>query len=374
MQLPLRDFATIVASASAAVQGAARTALDLSVGSTLRAILEAHAGVATWMQWMSLQVLQTCRAATSTGADLDSWMGDFGLTRLPGVAARGTVTVGRFAPLAAALVPAGTPVRTADGSHTFLIQPEPSHPAWSAAQNGFVLPAGTASVDVPVAATDVGAGGNVQAGVIALLVAALPGVDTVVNALPTLGGQDAETDAAFRNRFALFLNSRARATPTAIAAAVASVQIGLSWTVQENTAPDGSPQPGVVTVTVDDGSGAPGPALIAAVASAVEAVRAAGTQVTVRAPAVTVANVTLSVRTIGGTVSSDVAAAVAAAVAGHIGGLPVGAPLPWSRLVQVAYDASPAIANITAVSINGAVADLLPGPGGVVRPGVIAVE
>ena len=69
---------------AAAVQAAATQLLDLTVGSTLRAVLEANASVCLWMQWLILQVLRTTRAATSTGADLDSWMADLSLTPLLG--------------------------------------------------------------------------------------------------------------------------------------------------------------------------------------------------------------------------------------------------------------------------------------------------
>ena len=50
MTLPFKNFATIVGNAAAAVQGSAEQLLDLTVGSTLRAMLEAHAGVALWLQ------------------------------------------------------------------------------------------------------------------------------------------------------------------------------------------------------------------------------------------------------------------------------------------------------------------------------------
>src|SRR5690242_21764185 len=100
MQLSLRTFNTLVESMAAAVQSAASQLLDLTVGSTLRAVLEANASIVLWMQWLILQVLQSTRASTSTGADLDSWMADFTLTRLPAAPATGAVTFSRFTPLA----------------------------------------------------------------------------------------------------------------------------------------------------------------------------------------------------------------------------------------------------------------------------------
>jgi hypothetical protein len=107
MQLSLRTFNTLVQAMAAAVQASAAQLLDLSVGSTLRAVLEANASIGLWMQWLILLVLRMTRAATSSGADLDSWMADLTLIRLPAVADTGTVTFSRFTPSMAALIPVG---------------------------------------------------------------------------------------------------------------------------------------------------------------------------------------------------------------------------------------------------------------------------
>src|SRR6185312_8519759 len=121
MQLSLRSFSTLVQSMAASVEASAAQLLDLTVGSTLRAVLEANASVALWMQWLILQVLRTTRAATCEGSDLDSWMADLTLTRLPAVAATGLVTFSRLTPTVSALIPAGSLVRTVDGSQTFAV-------------------------------------------------------------------------------------------------------------------------------------------------------------------------------------------------------------------------------------------------------------
>ncbi len=84
MQLSLQNFSSLVQTMAASVQAASRQLLDLTVGSVLRAVLEANASIALWMQWLILQVLQMTRAATSTGADLDSWMADFALVPAAG--------------------------------------------------------------------------------------------------------------------------------------------------------------------------------------------------------------------------------------------------------------------------------------------------
>ena len=88
MNLRLKGFAQLIQDMSATLQSSATALVDVSVGSVLRAIFEANASVVLWLQWLVLQVLQTTRASTSTGSDLDSWMADFGLSRLPAAAAR----------------------------------------------------------------------------------------------------------------------------------------------------------------------------------------------------------------------------------------------------------------------------------------------
>src|ERR1700722_17609514 len=136
MQLPLQTFTTLVQGMAASVQSTAAQLLDLTVGSTLRAILEATASVALWMQWLILQVLQMTRAATSVGPDLDSWMADFSLTRLPASSASGVVTFSRFNSNLQALVPLGSLVRTTDGTQTFAVTSDTTAPGWNSIQNG----------------------------------------------------------------------------------------------------------------------------------------------------------------------------------------------------------------------------------------------
>jgi uncharacterized phage protein gp47/JayE len=373
MQLQLRTFSSLVSSAAAAVQGSAKQLLDLTTGSTLRAVLEANASLALWLQWLILQVLQTTRASTSTGADLDSWMADFSLTRLAAVPATGVVTFARFVPTSAALVPVGAIVRTADGTQSFTVVVNTALSAWSVSQNGYALAAGISSVDVPVVAANAGSAGNVQAGAITLMASALPGVDTVTNAAPLQGGLDAESDAALRTRFATFLATRSRATPLAVGNAITSLRQGLQYTIQENVAPDGSARMGCFVVTVDDGSGAPAASLIASAAAAVEAVRPVGATYTVQPPTVVQTQISMTIATASGAMHTDVAAQVAAVVTSYVNALPIGATLAWSRLAQVAYDASANVTNVTGVLLSGGTADLAPGAGGVVKASSVQV-
>jgi phage-related baseplate assembly protein len=374
MQLSLQNFSSLVQTMAASVQASSRQLLDLTVGSVLRAALEANASVGLWMQWLILQVLQTTRAATSTGADLDSWMADFSLARLAAVPATGTVTVSRFTPSIAALVPVGALVRTADGTQTFVVVADASNPAFSVPQNGYVLASGVATLDVPVQAQLAGSAGNVQAASVTQLATAMPGVDAVSNAAPFQNGLDAETDGAFRDRFANYLNSRSRATPLAVGYAITSIQQGLQYTIQENQDTTGAWRPGSFVVTVDDGSGAPSAALVATVAAAIEVVRPVGSIYTVRPPTKVQAAISLSIAVAATAQKPSVAAAVGNAITLFVNTLPIGAPLPLTRIAQIAYAADPAVTNVSQLLINGAASDLVPPASGVVKAGLVAVN
>ena len=374
MQLALQNFTTLVQNMAAAVQAAAAQALDLTVGSALRAVLEANASVALWMQWLILQVLQTTRAATSTGADLDSWMADMTLARLPAVAAVGMVTFSRLTPSATAFLPVGALVRSADGSQTFAVTADPTNSAWSAAAGGYSLAAGLAALTVPVTAEVAGSAGNMQSGAISLMVTAIPGIDAVTNPAPMQNGLDAESDAALRSRFQNFIQSRSRATPLAVGYAVSSIQQGLSYALQENIDTAGNPRIGNFVVTIDDGSGYPSASLLATAAAAVEAVRPVGSTFAVQPPIVVPANLNVLLTVPPGVTKPPVVAMVATALQAYINALPIGAPLPLTKVAQVAYAAHPAVVNVGALSINGGTADLTPPASGVIKAGVIAVS
>ncbi len=374
MQLSLQTFPTLVQNMAAAVQSAASQVLDLTIGSTTRAILEANASLALWMQWLILQVLQSTRASTSNGADLDSWMADFTLIRLPAVAAGGSVTFTRYTATGPALIPPGALVRTSDGAQTFAVVIETANPAWSASSGGYVVAAGVPSVIVPVSAQAAGIAGNVQPSAVTLLATAIPGIDAVGNQAAFTNGLDAETDDAFRARFQTFIQSRSRATPLAVGSAVESVQQGLDYTIQENVNTAGISAIGSFVVTVDDGSGAPSSALLFAAGSAIEAVRPIGSVFAVQPPAVIPAVIGLSVTVAAGTAKPAIAANVATALGAFVNTLPIGASLPLTRLAQIAYGADPGVQNVTNILLNGAAADLPAGPAGVIKTSSVTVS
>jgi uncharacterized phage protein gp47/JayE len=374
MQLSLQNFATLMQNMAAAVQSAANQLLDLTIGSTLRAVLEANASLGLWMQWLILLVLQTTRAATSIGSDLDSWVADFGLTRLPAVAATGIVTFTRFTVLGTALVPVGSLVRTSDGTQTFVVSIDTTNATWNIVQSGYVMATTASTVTVPVIAQIAGSGGNVQAGAVTLLASAIPGVDAVGNAAAFNNGLDAEADSALRIRFQNYIDSRSRATPLAVGYAVTSIQQGLLYAIQENQNPNGSQQMGSFVVTVDDGSGYPSTTLLSTVQAAVDAVRPVGSIFTIQPPAVTEVNVSLTLTISGSVTTAQLAAPVSEALTSFIDSLPIGTPLPISRISQLAYSVSTAVINVTEVQLNGGTLDIMPPVNGVVKIGLVTVN
>ena len=374
MQIPLRTFSVLVENMAAAVQASTSQLLDLAAGSTLRALLEANASIGLWMQWLVLLVLRTTRASTSSGTDLDSWMADMTLTRLPASYAVGIVTFSRFTPTAAAVVPAGALVRSSDGTQIFVVSIDVQNAAWSTASSGYVIPAGTTSLDVSVVARVPGSAGNIQGGTISLLASTMPGIDSVTNASATQKGIDAESDAAFRMRFVDFVASLSRATLSSIGYAVSSVQQGLSYTIQENVDPTGRSSLGSFVVTVDDGTGTPSTVLLSTIQSAIDVVRPVGSVFCVQAPTILSAGLSMNIVVVAGTAKAPVQALVGDALISYVNNLPIGDCLPLTKLTQIAYEASSSIINVSQVLINGNENDLVPGMAGVVKTGTVAVN
>ncbi len=374
MQLTVLNFSTLVERMAAAVQGAAEALIDLTVGSVLRAILEANASIALWMQWLIVQVLAASRLSTSLGADCDSFGADFGFTRLPAVAATGAVTLSRYSTVGSVIIPTGTSLTTVQNAQTFLVVADTENAAFDATLGGYVIAAGVAGVTASVVAATTGSAGNVQANTISLISSPIAGIDSVINQSALTGGVDAESDSAFKLRFGNYLASLSKATNGAIGAAISAIQQGLSYTIQENIDQAGAVLMGNFVVTVDDGSGAPPSALLAAVQSAVNTVRPVGTSFAVQAPQVIDANVTINIVPSSASLLNAAIAAVGSAVADYIGALPVGATMRYTRLAQIAYDASAVVSNLSALKLNGGTADIVATPSQVVRAGMIVVS
>lgn len=373
MKLNLKGFPQLVQDMGAALQSSASTLVDVSVGSVVRAIFEANASVVLWLQWLVLQVLQTTRASTSQGLDLDSWMLDFGQTRLPSVPSAGTVTFSRFAVTLPAHIPIGTVVKTADGSLNFMVTEDQSLSIWQSSTSGYVFPSGVSSADLPVVCTAGGAAGNVLAGTITVIAASVPGVDQVTNTSPLLNGTDAESDVAFRARFQNYLASLSRATLTAVLHAIANVRQGLYVAIAENTAANGANQVGSFLVIVDDGTGFPPSDLLSTVASAVDSVRPIGTTFTVMPPQVHTVNVSLTATLTSPLESAACVSRIVSAINLYLNSLPIGRGASVTRVAQNGYLAGSGVENISEIRLNGGSSDILPPSLAVIKAGQVVV-
>lgn len=374
MAINTQTFAQLVSNAVTAIQGAASQLVDMTVGSLLRAFVEAISALGLWLQGIALQLAALTRFATSNGPDADSWGADFGYARLVAVAATDPVTFGRFTATTQASVPVGTVVQTSDGSQKYSVVADTSQSAYSASANAYVMAPGTASCTATVVSQSVSASGNVAAGAINTVGNPLPGIDTVSNAAAFTNGEDGESDTAMKARFVSYINSLSRATRAAITYAVTSLQQGVNMTLTENFSYAGAADLGYFYVVVDDGSGAPSTNFLSTVSNAIDAVRPIGSTFGVFAPVIVTANVAMTVTAATGYLHSDVAAAVSAALLAYINTLPLGTLLSFTRLVQVAYDASPGVANISAVTVNGGTADVAASMKQVVKTGTITIS
>jgi len=356
MTINTKTFATLVSEQIAAIQAKSSALIDFTVGSMLRALVETNAALGLWIQGLVVQLLATTRAATSSDSDLDSWMADYGLARLQAIAATGAVTFSRFTPTNQALIPFGSQVQTADGSQSYTVTADPTNPAYTVA--GYVVAAGVASVTVPVAANTAAAAGNAAIGQVTVLSQAITYIDSVSNQAAFTGGADAESDAALRARFVVYVASLSRATRAALGFAITSAQPGAVYSITENQQYSGAADIGFFYVVADDGSGAPPASFITAVTNAIDAVRAITTRFAVYSPVIVPVSVSMTVSLATGYDPASTRALVTAALQTYINTLAIGQTLTYTRLAQVAYDASPGVTNVTGTLLNGGTADV----------------
>jgi uncharacterized phage protein gp47/JayE len=369
--MQIKDFSTLVSEQVAAIQGKAAQLVDFTIGSILRAVVEAYSAVALWLQGMVLQVLALTRASTSNAADLDSWMADYGLTRLPAVRASGSVTFSRFTTGQQATIPLGAIVQTADGKWKYQVVEDDANPLWNG--TAYVIPALTASGVIPVEATEAGAGGNASSGSISILGQAIPYIDTVSNGSAFTNGEDAESDTAFRQRFVLYIASLSKATKAAIEYAVMQVQAGATGVIVENETYAGDYKPGFFYVVADDGSGTPDSDFLDAVWDAIDAVRGLTIEFDVYAPSIVTANVAMAISVASGFDAVTVKNAVQAAIEGALSVWPIGADFPYTKLSALAYSVA-GVANASSILLNGGTADVTVTNKQIVRPGTVVIS
>ncbi|WP_041692073.1 baseplate J/gp47 family protein [Erwinia billingiae] len=372
--LNIKSFATLVSDQVTAMQASAAGLVDLVIGSILRSITESNAGVAMWIQQLIVNLLVTTRAATCSGEDLDTWMADFSFSRLSAVQSTGPVTFSRFTATNQALIAVGSSVTTTDGTQAFTVTTDTTNAAYDSVQVGYIIAAGVSSLSVPVQANTAGAAGNAQAGTITVISGSIQYVDTVTNSTTFTNGKDAESDTDFRARFVLWIASLSKATKAAIGYAISSMQSGVTYTLTENIAYNGTAQPGYFYAVVDDGSGTPTSTFLDQVYSAIDAVRGFTTTFGVFPPSVLTANVSMTITSDPSGSHSAIVSLAQAAIQEYIASLSLGQLLTYTQLATVAYGASPLVTNVSSVTLNSGTADLAASGKQVIRAGTIAVS
>lgn len=375
MSLSLRSFSTLVQTAVATAQASCTGKLTLAAGTPGRALIESVSALGLWLQYILMQILCRSRLATSVGVDCDSFVGDFGMTRLPGVRALGSVTMTCFSygDISAVIRP-GVLVRTASAT-TFQVTIDETHEQWSRETGGYIRPAGMASVIVPVEALLEGVQGNVPAGAISLMGTSVAGIDIVTNPRAFANGSDQETDAQLRARFPLWLAAKASASRGAIENAVASLQNNLAYAVFDGQTPDGASSAGYFTVVVDDGSDrVPEPVLRQAYAQ-VESCKALGVGFSVQRPLILSLDIAMTVHIVKDADAARVQTAVVAAIDQDIRAARIGGGYAFSRLTYLAYAAAgETVTTVTQISLDGAQNDVPGQARQSLLPGTISVQ
>lgn len=356
-QLPLRNFNQLVSDQQASLQASNPNFSDLSPGSPLLALIEANAGIALWMQYLTYLALRNTRMATAEGFDLDTFGQQFLFGRYPAIAASGLVLFTRFTSLNAVKVPVNSLLRTSDGSLTFQVIADTTNSLYNPATKTYDIPAGTNSFSALVQCVTAGAIGNISANTLTRIASTLP-VSKVTNPAPFINGVDEETDASFRSRFQLYINTRSRATVKAIEDAIVNTQTGLTYTIQENVAADGSRLPGNVLIYYDDGTGNPPIALTNLLQTNVENVRAAGVSFSL-APATPVPiSISFATKFSTGFNKTQLVGQLALALENYINTIPVGQAVVYTRLYQIIYDSTPGLFEASNLLINNTAGDL----------------
>lgn len=366
--LNTKTFTQLVQGQAAQIQARASVLVNFALGALFRAWTEAVAAVVLWLQSLILTVLMFSRASTSSGADLDSWIADFGgpfvvngevqFARIPSVPSSGLVTFSRFTTGTQALIAVGAAVETQDGALRFAVVKDAENVAWSETDQAYVMSPGQDEVFVPVvnllAVGDAfGSRGNVLAGAINTIVSTLPGVDLVTNEDDFANGVDAETDEALRIRFRGFIQALADGTPTAIIYWVKSLGAKVSATIVEYQEIDGTPKAAYFYAVVDDGRDVVDPTFLATATAVIDAHRAAGVEFDAYLRTLVPVDVSFTITTALAADEDDAGALAVAAVRAYLNSLALGETMVFNRLFSVIYGASSLIIDVDDLQANG---------------------
>ncbi len=331
---------------------------DTGPGSTLGMYYQAAAQAAFNEQAQVDVAYAYSRLASSSGADVDSYVAPFGYQRLPYNAATASLlfTAGSI-PSAPIVIPVGAIVQRADGVQYIVVAG--TQATYSTTLGGYVL-SGALSLAASAVCLSPGSIGNTLKNTITAPYGGfgnpLPlAIVSVTNPDDVKDGKDAESDAALIARFQAENGIAKYATRVAIIAGITATQVGLTYQIGNRINPDGTPHPSYFCVIVNQSGNpsAPPQTLLDAVSANVDARIAAGVDRSVVGPTLAPVSVTAVVP---GASSATLAAATSALAAfiNTIGLDPTGNPTTLSYAAVAAnLLANVGGLNVTQLKMNG---------------------
>lgn len=207
MSLVIDTFSLIVLRLKTYLQANTSRVTDYNRGSVIRTILEA---IALEMDKLYYQLERLQKAGfiqSASGDDLDEIAHDFNLERIQATKAAVTVRFSRLtpAPVGGVDIPAGSVWTTTPRFTT-------SDAIQFTNLVGATMVAGTQYIDVVVTAVVAGQSSNALANEITVNASNVPGIDSLVNTLPAIGGDDEETDPELRLRISLIFRGNSAGT------------------------------------------------------------------------------------------------------------------------------------------------------------------
>lgn len=267
--------------------------------------------------WMARQVFPQ----TAEGAYLERHAALRGLDRRTAVRAEGILRFSVDTPSSADLtIPAGTVCATAG-----MVRFETKTDA--------VLPAGEIWVETAARAVEAGAAGNVPAGSIQAMAVAPVGIGRCINQEAFIGGADAESDEALRERVLETYRRMPNGANTAFyeQGALSFEQVAAVTVLPRNRGR------GTVDVVVATQSGLPGADLLAQLSNYFEAKREIAVDVEVKAPEVRTVDVALTVTPEEGTDGAAVKERAEAAIRAFFSGQRLSRDVLVAELYQLVF-------------------------------------
>lgn len=328
----LQDMVSYLAASASALT-------DVNVGSATRSLLEAISVVVAEIHWLQEQLILRFFVATSFGQWLDRRAAEVDVYRVLENPTQRVLTVSHAAG-AAVLIPEGHRFKTVQGSEVQVF-----YEVLAAT----TLPAGNASVDVPVISVASGAATALPDGVtLEQTGEALAGIDSVVTSTISAAGTDRESDDSLRARtLEAMRRPRGPGSKTdlhgwALEAGAADAVVLPNWDATTAAYALGH----ATIIVLGPGNTVPSAEVLEAVQDHIDPEpytegggrAAVGARIHVIAPSTVPIDVTVTVEAADGYVEADVLAQVQANVAAVINGLTMKQKVKYAELANAVWD------------------------------------